>query len=157
MRISSDPRMPVPPPGDGDTMAGKDVIRRIKAVENTTDDNEIACKLGVAPTEIDAWIVGQPDYDRVIEYAREAGISLEYLINGREPAALEALYTPYAREMVAEAYVRILESIGTTAAAMDDAHPPMDIDKISCKLYDHYKANGNLPDKEQVCQAIMQG
>lgn len=63
-----------------------EVIYRIKKAENLRYDADVAVPLHVEKTRIATWKARNTvPYERLVEYSRYSGVSLDWLLNGRGP------------------------------------------------------------------------
>lgn len=64
----------------------EEIIARIKRIESLRFDTDVAVVLGAEKRHIGPWKArGQIPWERLLEYARQSGISLDYLVLGRGP------------------------------------------------------------------------
>lgn len=71
---------------EAENLAGT-VINRIKALEGLRYDSEVALLLHAERTAVGLWRFRDTlPWDKLIEYSRTHGVSLEWLINGNGPA-----------------------------------------------------------------------
>lgn len=64
----------------------EEIIERIKQAESLRYDTDVAIALGAEKRHIGPWKArGQIPWERVLEYARQSGVSLDYLVLGRGP------------------------------------------------------------------------
>ena len=64
----------------------EEIIERIKQAESLRYDTDVAVVLGAEKKHIGPWKArGQIPWERVLEYARQSGVSLDYLVLGRGP------------------------------------------------------------------------
>ena len=70
---------------EGESPFGK-ILARIKEVEGTEKDKDVAKALGLDQRDLSSRKVsGAVPYKRIVEYSRSHHVSLEYLLNGRGP------------------------------------------------------------------------
>lgn len=64
----------------------EEIIERIKRAESLRYDTDVAIALGAEKRHIGPWKArGQIPWERLLEYARQSGVSLDYLVLGRGP------------------------------------------------------------------------
>lgn len=69
-----------------DTSLAATIINRIKELERSDKDKDVALALGVEQNNVSSWRTREiVPWTRVLEYARLKGVSMEWLLNGRGP------------------------------------------------------------------------
>jgi len=64
----------------------EEIIERIKRAESLRYDTDVAVALGAEKRHIGPWKArGRIPWERLLEYARRSGVSLDYLVLGRGP------------------------------------------------------------------------
>ena len=70
----------------------EEIIERIKRAESLRYDTDVAVVLGAEKKHIGPWKArGQIPWERVLEYARQSGVSLDYLVLGRGPVRVSGV------------------------------------------------------------------
>ncbi|VAW90049.1 hypothetical protein MNBD_GAMMA17-856 [hydrothermal vent metagenome] len=70
----------------------EEIIERIKQAESLRYDTEVAIVLGAEKQHVGPWKArGQIPWERLLEYARKSGVSLDYLVLGRGPVRVAGI------------------------------------------------------------------
>jgi len=144
----------VPDANPGGVTRGAGVIDRIKAIHGLSLDSEVAVKLQLAPSTLSQWRHGDPNYGKVMEYCREHRVSLEYVINGREPARLADLYRQTPDIYQVKTDQDVVYDIAASVCAVISGHqldPAPHITKRTIRqLHREYLESGVMPSEAKI-------
>lgn len=139
----------------------EEIIERIKRAESLRYDTDVATMLGAEKRHIGPWKArGQIPWKRLLDYARQSGISLDYLVLGRGAARTGGEVgeneVPYgAVEVDTLLLARILEIIDEVFEAKGVECGKKRKAKLTVLLYrNSVRAQGNAPDRQEVEELI---
>lgn len=140
----------------------EEIIERIKRAESLRYDTDVAIALGAEKKHIGPWKArGQIPWERVLDYARKSGVSLDYLVLGRGPVRvggigvsedvehysltqIDKMLLARAIAMIDEVFdARGLESSGKRKAQL-----------IALVYRSCVRAQGKAPDRQEVEELV---
>ena len=140
----------------------EEIIERIKRAESLRYDTDVAMMLGAEKKHIGPWKArGQIPWERVLEYARQSGVSLDYLVLGRGPERVAGIGIGEAVEQYGQ--TQIDKTLMTQAIAMvDEAFAARGLASsgkrkaqlIALVYRSGARAQGKAPDRQEVEELI---
>jgi len=140
----------------------EEIIERIKQAESLRYDTEVAIVLGAEKQHVGPWKArGQIPWERLLDYARKSGVSLDYLVLGRGPVRVvgigisedmehyglteidKALLTRVITMIDEVCEARGLESSGKRKALL-----------VALVYRNSVRAQGNEPDRQEIEELI---
>ncbi len=140
----------------------EEIIERIKHAESLRYDTDVAIALGAEKKHIGPWKArGQIPWERVLEYARQSGVSLDYLVLGRGPVRVAGIgvgedvehygLTQIDKTLLARAIAMVdqefdareLESSGKRKAQL-----------VALVYRSCIRAQGREPDRQEVAELV---
>jgi len=140
----------------------EEIIERIKQIESLRYDTDVAIVLGAEKQHVGPWKArGQIPWERVLDYARKSGVSLDYLILGRGPMRVAGIRVGEDEEHygLIEIDKVLLASVITMIEELFDARGLESSGKRRAQLValvyrSCLKAQGREPNRQEVEELI---
>jgi len=140
----------------------EEIIERIKQAESLRYDTDVAIVLGAEKKHIGPWKArGQIPWERVLDYARQSGVSLDYLVLGRGPVRVGGIGVSEDAEHygVAEIDKMLLTRV---IAMIDEVFDTRGLDssgkrkaQLVALIYRNcIRAQGREPDRQEIEELI---
>ncbi|MBL1260548.1 MAG: helix-turn-helix domain-containing protein [Thiotrichaceae bacterium] len=140
----------------------EEIIERIKQAESLRYDTDVAIALGAEKQHVGPWKArGQIPWERVLDYARKSGVSLDYLVLGRGPVRVAGICIGEDAEHygLTEIDKAILTKVITTIDEVFDAKGLECSGKRKAQLItliyrSCVRAQGREPDRQEIEELI---